>query len=1008
MSLSIASYNMQGSGPGHLEYVNKLVKANDIVFIQEHWYTNDMLPLMNNAIENSVIYGVSGMKDNDIRVGRNYGGTAIICNRSLNCNIEPIHTDSDRLCAAKLTIGKMSMLIASIYMPIDTCYDKANLESFKYQLNVITQLCNEYDISNIIIGGDLNTDLSRTQSLHTDALLSYCQSQCLMSLQNHVKSNVDYSYESKSNGSRSMLDHVLMSDGLLGHVTEYYTLHEGDNLSDHSPITVKLNLPMLNVDRAPISEECALGPNVQWSKASDCQLENYRCMLDTLLSQIDIPTDAILCRDYECAIHNSDIVEFHNCIVNACLVASECSLPVSSGGQGCKAGWKEFVEPLRQEAIRWHITWKENNSPRSGYYADMRRQSRAKYHYAIRYISRERSSISASKMAESLLKNNDKDFWHEVKKVRGVKTQLPSTVDGITGESEICDVFAQKYESLLNCVSYDQGEMSSIVSDIDKNILSSCSNHSCYNDHVITVKQVSEAVNELKPNKRDGNEGCQSDHLINGTHRLHVLLSQLYTTMLYHAYAPDSFLLATVTSIPKNKHKSLNDSCNYRGISLSSVLGKVLDWVILRQNQNVLVTSELQFGFKAKHSTTQSTFLIDEVAQYYTNNGSNVYIMLLDASQAFDRVSYCRLFRLLLKRGLCPVICRFLAYSYTKQCTRAKWGKSVSDPFPVTNGVKQGGVLSPILFTVYMDELIAHLKATGVGCHVGHVYMGSSGYADDLSLLVPTKMGLNILLNACNSFSSMYNIKFNPAKCQLTVLGPNGPIHDTIVFNDVTVISEPIATHLGSVVGYDTCSKRVERSVNDFIVKTNTLTSLFSCTDPDVKYKLFKSYSMSMYGSALWDLTHSAVSRLHVTWRKCIRKLLDLPGRTHSILLPLICHDLPFIIQLCKRSLKFIHNALHSDNLCLSMCARLALNGSRSSMCNSINYIASIMHISKYDMVTKNIPILFRQLCDTYQPNDDNVLKAAQVTDLIYLSKHGYANFTIEDFQLLMEHIACD
>ena len=126
--------------------------------------------------------------------------------------------------------------------------------------------------------------------------------------------------------------------------------------------------------------------------------------------------------------------------------------------------------------------------------------------------------------------------------------------------------------------------------------------------------------------------------------------------MVKHGHAPDSFLLSTITSIPKNKRKSLNDSNNYRGIALSSILGKVLDCVILNQNKMTLSTCDLQFGFKAKHSTSLCTFVIDEVTQHYLNNGSNVYIMLLDASQAFDRVNYCKLFRLLLKKGLCTFI----------------------------------------------------------------------------------------------------------------------------------------------------------------------------------------------------------------------------------------------------------------------------------------------------------------------------------------------------------------
>jgi hypothetical protein len=410
----------------------------------------------------------------------------------------------------------------------------------------------------------------------------------------------------------------------------------------------------------------------------------------------------------------------------------------------------------------------------------MRKISCARYHYAVRFIKRHSAEISSAKLAESMIVNKDTDFWAEVRKIKGVKAQLPNSIDGKTEEAEICELFSHKYETLLNSVSYNTDDMNSILKSIDCDIDQSCNKDRCYSKHNINVNDLMEAVKELKPHKTDGNDGCQSNHLIHGTQRLYVLLSQLFTCMLKHGYAPDSFLLSTITSIPKNKRKSLNDSSNYRGIALSSILGKVLDWVVLNQNKKTLRTCDLQFGFKAKHSTSLCTFVIDEVMQHYLNNGSNTYIMLLDASQAFDRVNYCKLFKLLLKKGLCPLICRFLAYSYTKQCVRAKWGNALGDPFSVSNGVKQGGVLSPILFTLYMDEIIGRLEETGVGCHIGKKFVGAPGYADDLTLLAPTKYAIKTLLKASKEFSDNYDVKFNASKFQFVALGPSGPVNDSI------------------------------------------------------------------------------------------------------------------------------------------------------------------------------------------------------------------------------------
>lgn len=103
----------------------------------------------------------------------------------------------------------------------------------------------------------------------------------------------------------------------------------------------------------------------------------------------------------------------------------------------------------------------------------------------------------------------------------------------------------------------------------------------------------------------------------------------------------------------------MNQSDNYRAIALSCVIGKLLDKVILSKCQELADTSQQQFGFKKAHSTTQCTFIVNEVVQLYNSSGTDVYIALLDASRAFDRVEYIKLFEILISKGICPIIIRF-------------------------------------------------------------------------------------------------------------------------------------------------------------------------------------------------------------------------------------------------------------------------------------------------------------------------------------------------------------
>ena len=90
--------------------------------------------------------------------------------------------------------------------------------------------------------------------------------------------------------------------------------------------------------------------------------------------------------------------------------------------------------------------------------------------------------------------------------------------------------------------------------------------------------------------------------------------------------------------------------------------------------------------------------MVNETVQYYTENGAKpVYVLLLDASKAFDKVAFNVLFNELRDRSLCPKITKLLYYKYTNQECSVRWGSEHSDYFNVSNGVKQGGVISPIL-----------------------------------------------------------------------------------------------------------------------------------------------------------------------------------------------------------------------------------------------------------------------------------------------------------------------
>ena len=144
-----------------------------------------------------------------------------------------------------------------------------------------------------------------------------------------------------------------------------------------------------------------------------------------------------------------------------------------------------------------------------------------------------------------------------------------------------------------------------------------------------------------------------------------------------------------------------------------------------------------------RHTITRS---LNETISHYTNNGSQVYALFLDASKAFDRLNFIKLFNKLLNKKMCPITVRLLLNMYLNQKIQVKWNGILSEPFNVSNGVRQGGVLSPLFFSIYIDELLIKLKKSGFGCTIGSYYFGALGYADDVVLLCPTREGLRNMI----------------------------------------------------------------------------------------------------------------------------------------------------------------------------------------------------------------------------------------------------------------------
>jgi hypothetical protein len=238
------------------------------------------------------------------------------------------------------------------------------------------------------------------------------------------------------------------------------------------------------------------------------------------------------------------------------------------------------------------------------------------------------------------------------------------------------------------------------------------------------------------------------------------------------------------------------------------------------------------------------------VVSRYINNGSNVLGCFLDASKAFDRVDHGLLFQKLEKRGFPPAILNFLLQWYSMQRMSVQWNHDcLSGSFKVSNGVRQGGVLSPILFAVYLDSLLNELSLSGVGCCWRWMFAGVFCFADDIVLLAPCASALRKMLSICSSYASSHGLIFNSEKTQLICFRKNvrQSSVDHMEFNGVFLKFSNKVLHLGHLLSFDLSDKDdIIRATKDVNRKANFVLYTFRYADPFVLTFLYKMYCLSL------------------------------------------------------------------------------------------------------------------------------------------------------------------
>ena len=455
-----------------------------------------------------------------------------------------------------------------------------------------------------------------------------------------------------------------------------------------------------------------------------------------------------------------------------------------SSGKGKKGWWDVEVKQaikLRREASRVHRFYKKLSADFPGVITQdvvkVKWENYLRLKQAAKELVKQKMEKERAQILDEMRKTggyNSRFFWRraKVKKGKGLTKLKDDSGVVITEEDEVANMAGLHFETLGSGEWVDSGEVgeeledSTFVADqLDEDVAAGL-------DRKLSYEEVVKAIRGMKRGKGVGGDKISSEMLVNGGDMLWGNLHALLQTCWEEEFIPAEWTEGII--VPLHKEGDEYDIGNYRGITLGSHIGKVFCSIMkerLCQAVEGDIIGEAQGGFRKNRQTVDHLFVVSGIAQLRRIEGKKTWMAFLDLKKAYDSVWREGLWEKLEAYGIKGKFLRLCKKLYASVSARVRVGQTLSDTFRVRCGLRQGCVLSPCLFSLFIMDLAGELESRGLGVRVKGQWMGSCFFADDIVLLASSAGELQAMLDVAAAYASRWHLRFNPKKCGVLIVG---------------------------------------------------------------------------------------------------------------------------------------------------------------------------------------------------------------------------------------------
>ena len=508
----------------------------------------------------------------------------------------------------------------------------------------------------------------------------------------------------------------------------------------------------------------------------------------------------------------------------------------------------------------------------------------------------------AEAMQKQADENNSAGFFKSLKEVYGPQAKMSNTLLSrdsstvITEPSQLVERWGDYFNTLLNAVT-----------DTEEDILQSITPFPQHQEleQVPTVEEVREAITKTKMNKAPGNDGIPAEVYKYGGEELTQRLHQLITKCWLQRTVPQEFKDILILPIFKNKGDH-HDCGNYRGISLLVIAGKIMAKIVQKSLSKLAekVLTESQCGFRQERSTIDMIFSLRQIQEKAIEQEQELYIVFIDFRKAFDTVDRAMLWKTLKIFGCPEVLVDIVQQFHDGTRGKVMVGSQLSDGIDVNHGTKQGCVLAPTLFTLFLTIVITILheevqegvyirtRSDGKLFNLARLRARTKTrrelirdllFADDTALVAHELPHIQRIVNSFSEAARKIGLQINTGKTEV-MYQPSprnpAPLEPLITVNGEPLKVVPCFKYLGSTLSND------NRADREIVCRIQSACASFGKLEKrlwgrqgirlETKCKVYKAIVLPalLYSAETYTLYREHIKKLEAVQQRHLRRIM--------------------------------------------------------------------------------------------------------------------------------------